>query len=293
MMKKTILSIILLALFSLPVSAAPFVDDSFDSYADLTAVLAVWGGSPTRVTLESGANAYGGSGKCLRWAYASGGTTDDYQVTRSVISQNLDDIYVQMRFKVCRNTGGSPVSACKFLKLFGYGYGDEPATYSNCTLNLGDNGNFPVLQHVYYGNGDGTTNDTQCAVFFTSGSHTDECDTALITYDAQNGVFTPTENTWYTMELHAKKNANGSRDGVFEVWIDGTKYLGVTNVKNNSIQTSELWDFITLGDYASASADMLLYVDDVVISDAPIGSSGTAPAPPTLSNVTISNGSFR
>lgn len=96
-----------------------------------------------------------------------------------------------------------------------------------------------------------------------------------------------------TVELHFKMNTPNNSDGAAEMWIDGTKILGRTNVKYSPdgwpqvyIDTFQLGMTATNGGQAFAATSNI-WRTDVVISDAYIGTGTTpstpsAPAAPTL-----------
>lgn len=123
--------------------------------------------------------------------------------------------------------------------------------------------------------------------------------------DINNGVggtdgnFQFQNNIWYCIEIHVKINTSTSAsDGEMDVWVDGTKIFGASGFKwYNSGNRPQVNQFEMQHIYGTRSSnDQPTYVDNVVIGSSYIGPTGggtPAPAPPTLSNVTISGGSFR
>lgn len=286
-MRKIILAILL---FVSPVYAAEVFNDNFDSYADITAVSAVWNGAKTSIALESGTQCYGGSGKCMKWTYASGNTgTSAHEFTRSVSSASLSDIYIQARFKVVRNTDVEPRGACKFVKMFGTI--TSGTDYANSTFNLGGvSDTFPTLHGINYGDGSGLQNDTNREAYLYPNSHSDQ--DSLIEYYTQTTEFTPTENTWHTVVIRVKYNTNGNYDGESEVWIDGTERMHAYNMRNRNDGNSSIWDHISLGDYGNSYADFYLYMDDVTVANSNPGDTPATPSP-GLTGVALSGASIK
>jgi hypothetical protein len=272
--------------------AATVWTDAFDSYADMNAVSAVWGGAKSSIALESGSQCYGGSGKCMKWTYASGNTgTTAHEFTRSVSSGSMSDIYIQARFKVVRNADAEPRGACKFIKMFGTI--TSGTDYANSTLNLGGvSDTYPTLHGVNYGDGSGLQNDTNREAYLYTNTHSDQ--DSLIEYYTQTTEFTPTENTWYTVVVRVKYNTDGNYDGETEVWIDGTERMHAYNMRNRNDGNSNIWDHISLGDYGNSYADMLLYMDDVTVSSTtPIGDETATPTGSLRSGVSAAGVTFR
>jgi hypothetical protein len=102
-------------------------------------------------------------------------------------------------------------------------------------------------------------------------------------------VFEP--GKWYCVEAHVKLNTPGSKNGVFELWIDEKLDAQLGNldwVKDwttygiNSLMISHYWN-------EGSPAEQERYIDALVISKKPIGCLGsqrvTIPNPPILETV--------
>lgn len=257
--------------------------DDFDGYTDKADVDLVWGSIGSNVTLETGAEAYGGTGKCMKWTYSSSGTSP-FEFTRSILSASVADVYVQFRFKIVRLGQAEPRGAVKFCKIFGV---SSEANYANSTLNLGSvTDTYPTIHGINYGNGDGVSNDTQNEVYIASGTHYDQ--DPLVVYTTQTSVFTPTEGQWHQLEVRFKYNTDGNRDGEYSIWIDGILRMRATNVKNRHDSNTAQWSYLSFGDYGNQYVDMLLYIDDVVVSDTYIEfDEGEDPPDPPSGTATI------
>ncbi len=283
MMKRLIIATILLVYFGSPCIGAEIWRDSFDGYANIEAVDVMWAAVGGKISLIEGAEAYGGSGKCLLWTYDSQGTAP-YELTR-LITQETSDLYVQFKFKIEERGQSEPRGGIKFLKMFGVVGGDS--NYANCTMNLGDvSDTYPSIHSVHYGPGTGTANDTQVAVFLFTPGYAGEDPYAI--YTMQTERFYPTQGHWHTTELRCKYNTDGNRDGEFAVWVDGELRMRATNIKNRHDDNTPIWDHLSLGDYGNAYADMLFYVDDVIVSDTYIEfDEGEDPPDPPSGTATI------
>lgn len=109
------------------------------------------------------------------------------------------------------------------------------------------------------------------------------------------------DGSWHYVEFHVKAEtvSTAPYDGVVEVYVDGTRIINVTNANHGIFSGSHTWNSLVINTNTASTAissDYYYDMDDFVINNTgyigPLG--GTpAPAPPTLSNVTISGGSFR
>lgn len=81
-------------------------------------------------------------------------------------------------------------------------------------------------------------------------------------------------NRWYCVEQQAKMNTPGGNDGILRGWIDGNLVFEKTDVRMRDVATLKIetiWLNLYYGGTWTAPADMHVYLDDVVISRAPIG----------------------
>ena len=104
--------------------------------------------------------------------------------------------------------------------------------------------------------------------------------------------------TWHHVEAYFKMNSISSNvgqpDGVIRMWYDNTLVVDETSIiiRTNENSTME-WARLSIAPWGSeADGDQTFYIDDLEVWDG-LPDSTPTPAPPTLSNVTISGGSFR
>ena len=81
-------------------------------------------------------------------------------------------------------------------------------------------------------------------------------------------------NRWYCIEQYAKMNSTGKNDGVLRAWIDGEPAFEKTDVKMRDVpklKIETIWFNVYYGGKRTAKLNQHLYIDDVVISQKPIG----------------------
>jgi len=115
-------------------------------------------------------------------------------------------------------------------------------------------------------------------------------------YDGTNRFITET-GRWYTIEVHIRLNDPNQGNGIFEMWIDGTKISEYSNVTYRVP-----WDgtagsnfnygvnFVMLSHYINSGSPQAqdIFYDDIKISTSYIGTgsqTSSIPSPPTILNV--------
>lgn len=239
-----------------PVFGKVIFQDDFDGY---TNSISGWGAG-TNVTLQN--NGGIDNSKCARVNYTSKGT-GPYYFSKNILSHKLSEIYVRFYFKVDYPSGGS-----KFLKLFGES--DAPVGYANTTFALNYSSN--TLNELSYGDGSGTSNDTQTIIRYSGKAFDSNVNVVKF-----SNSFDPRDGKWHCFEAHMKYNTNGKRDGVYRVWIDGNLRIHATNVKNRNDKNSMFFRSVDLANYCSDKFENAwnLWYDNVVISTEPIGTLGS------------------
>ena len=84
-------------------------------------------------------------------------------------------------------------------------------------------------------------------------------------------------NRWYRIEQYARMNTPGKNDGVLRGWVDGRLAFERTDVRMRDVpelKIEAVWLNVYLGGTWTAQSEHHLYIDDVVISRAPIGPAG-------------------
>lgn len=81
-------------------------------------------------------------------------------------------------------------------------------------------------------------------------------------------------NRWYAIEQHVKLNTPGKKNGLFQVWVNGSQVFKRTDIRfrhvpNLKIET--VWLDVYHGGVSPAPKDMALYIDNVVIAREYIG----------------------
>lgn len=99
-------------------------------------------------------------------------------------------------------------------------------------------------------------------------------------------------NRWYAIEYYAKANTPGSNNGVLKGWIDGQLVMEKTGLRFDDTgdhQIERVWMNVYHGGAKVAPQDMHLFIDNVVVSQEPIGTGTVAsrpkPNPPALLGV--------
>ncbi len=245
------------------VGAEIIFQDDFDGYSDSPANHG-WGvSSNISMVDDQGVN----GSRCAMVTYNCSGTSP-YWFGVNVSSFNRNALYVRFYFKVDDPSGG-----CKFLKLFGKR--DQPEGYANTTLAI--NYYNSLLYEISYGDGSGTTNDTQTIIRY-AGKHSDSNVNVLVA----EGPFDPRDGKWHFYEFYMKYSDDGKRNGEYKVWIDGQLRVHAVNVKNRHDDNSNEFDSVQLANYCHSnwSHTWHLWYDNVVIADEYIGPFGPSGEPP-------------
>lgn len=81
-------------------------------------------------------------------------------------------------------------------------------------------------------------------------------------------------NRWYCIEQYVRLNTPGKLDGVLKGWVDGVLAFERTNVRYRNtprLKIEKVWMNIYHGGKATASSDLQLFIDNVVIARQYIG----------------------
>lgn len=243
---------ILLCLVLAPLSASSeiYLEDDFE-YADQAA----WESSDWSVdslaALQSSGGADGG-GKCWYQEYNDSGT----YWTSLPVNDTWPEGYIRFYAKLTNKQSSWP----KFLKFFGTGCCDS--AYSNWTMGTASYSS-ATLDRISHGGSNGS-GDSQCVVKWSDGSV--GCTGTMDSYSGDSFSW-PDEN-WHKFIIYWKLNTNGSADGAFKVWIDGTLEMDVSGVVNRNDSNTRSFQKISFGDYtASAPASSYyLWYDELVIA---------------------------
>jgi len=264
---KKLLVAILLVLLPMAVNAAVHYDEDLDDYADKSAAESgPWGGTADgRITLASGAEALGGTGKCWKIDWTTGGTI---ALALPLTSLNLSQVYVRFYYKNVKDEGPSG-SISKVLKMFGVRDGDN---YANWTLAQG----YQQIARLSIGTGAGISNDGTCVLRY--GSSSDGClgDGVVDTYTPDYlGGLPIQDGSWHCIEAFFKYNTTtggvNNADGAFSLWLNGTKIYGVTGIIMRHPDNSIYFSSASFGDHAQDYLGYYEYFDSIVISDSYIG----------------------
>lgn len=81
-------------------------------------------------------------------------------------------------------------------------------------------------------------------------------------------------NRWYGIEQYVRLNTPGRNDGILRGWVDGKLVFEKADVRMRdtpALKIETVWLNLYHGGTWTATADHHLYIDDVVVSHAPIG----------------------
>lgn len=187
---------------------------------------------------------------------------------------NTQELYVKFSFKMDCGSGKC-VGGAKFLKLFGIRNGTN---YANTTTGMVYQTS--LLAGLSYGCS-GDTRDTGTMINY-NGTGGTSC-SPLTFSGTLPGTINPMDGKWHTWEVHMKYNDNGQNNGIYEVWYDDTKILGLTGVNNRSDSNSKYFDYIQLGgwnQYYGGTPYNILY-DKIVISTTRTTATGTTLSAPS------------
>jgi hypothetical protein len=275
---KKLLVAILLVLLPMAVNAAVHYDEDLDDYADKSAAESgPWSGtSDSRITLASGAEALGGTGKCWKIDWTSSGGTIYLRLPLASLQKSA--IYIRYYYK----RGGEINANSKMLKVHGIRNGDT--SYSNFTLSCGYVGGFTC---VSVGNGLGPSNDSQCVYRYNGATPSCIGSGTITNYTSANLADIVYDGNWHCIEVYCKYNTNtGStlnNDGEFALWVDsedGTPTYRVTGINMRHPDNSMYFSSVSFGDWASSSyLGFYDYFDNIVISDSYIGPLDYEPSP--------------
>lgn len=79
---------------------------------------------------------------------------------------------------------------------------------------------------------------------------------------------------WYCVEQFCQLNTPGEKDGILRAWIDGEQVFEKTAVRMRNVdklKIERIWFNFYFGGKATAPRTSHAYIDDVVISESPIG----------------------
>jgi hypothetical protein len=241
------------------VEAEIIFQDDFDGYSDSPANHG-WGVS-SNISMVNGQGV--NESRCAMVTYVRSGTSP-YWFGVNVGDLNRNALYIRFYFKVDDPSGG-----CKFLKLFGKQ--KQPEGYANTTVAIKYTSS--LLYEISYGNGGGTTNDTQTVIRY-AGEHSDSNVNVLVA----EGPFDPRDGKWHSYEFYMKYNDDGKRNGEYKVWIDGQLRVHAVNIKNRHDDNSNEFGSVQLANYCHSNWEHTwnLWYDNVVIADEYIGPLGSS-----------------
>ncbi|MGJ8697206.1 MAG: polysaccharide lyase [Verrucomicrobiaceae bacterium] len=81
-------------------------------------------------------------------------------------------------------------------------------------------------------------------------------------------------NRWYCIEQYARLNTIGKSDGILRAWIDGQLAFEKTDLRMRhtpNLKIQNIWINLYHGGKSPASSEDHVFIDDIVISRAPIG----------------------
>lgn len=81
-------------------------------------------------------------------------------------------------------------------------------------------------------------------------------------------------NQWYSVEQYVKLNTPGKADGVLKAWVNGYQVLEKTDIlyrHSNALKIETIWLDVYHGGISPSPADMVLYIDNVVVASEYIG----------------------
>lgn len=82
------------------------------------------------------------------------------------------------------------------------------------------------------------------------------------------------KNRWYAVEQYVQLNTLGENDGIIRAWVDGRLVEEKTDWRWRDVDTlriEEVWMNVYHGGTATAPQDLVLYIDNVVVSHAYVG----------------------
>ena len=195
---------------------------------------------------------------------------------RTVLGEDPEELYLRYYLRF-----GSTWNHVQNGKLPGFGgthdvagWGAKPSNGSNGWSARGkfgepcSNDKINVGTYYYHADMDGTYGDS---IGWTNG--------------CTNGL---NRNQWYAIEYYIKLNTPGSSDGILRGWIDGQMVMEKTGLRfddTGDFRIERVWMNVYHGGAKVAPQEMHLFIDDVVISQEPIGAGPVVtqkPKPPQL-----------
>lgn len=269
---KSLIASLAVFVFLLPanIGARVFYNETLDNYADKNSASTQgpWQGvDHSRITLESGPVAYGGSGKCWRYNCVEGGTA---VMRLPLASFNLSKVYVRFYYKNVPAVSNPTGKNSKVLRLNGIRNGDS---YSNFTIVSG----YAGIGAVVTGSGDGLANDCTCAYNYSRNTAGCLRDGVIDTHSpGLSGGLPVMDGNWHCIEAFFKYNTTtggvNNSDGAFSLWLDGTKIYSVTGIIMRHPQNSMYFTDASFGEYAHRDyLGFYEYYDNIVIADEYIG----------------------
>lgn len=119
-------------------------------------------------------------------------------------------------------------------------------------------GHVPIGNYVYHADMPGQYGDTEF--------YLDHC----------GGVLD--KNRWYSVEQYLQLNTPGENDGIIRAWVDGRLVEEKTDWRWRDVDTlriEEVWMNVYHGGTETAPQDLVLYIDNVVVSHAYVGPMGS------------------
>jgi hypothetical protein len=261
--------ILILLLFPSLSWGATYLDDAFDSYANITAVSSAGWGVQQEASLETD-GCY--TGKCIKLTYDGSWT----QFTNGAIQAAGGEFYIRFYSKLVNKTN----QWSKFIKLFGTGY---DTAYSNVTIF---NGGYtsPGIERFQHGGTGYPAGDAACINRWDGYT---SCNGTAVTTGTQ---FTFPDENWHKFVIHIKLNTNGNADGIFEMWIDDVLKSAWTEVTNRSDNNTRSFESVSFGDWTTGTPAQTwsLWYDDIKIASTYAEANGAAdPAPGSRSSIVI------
>lgn len=263
MMRRAIISILIILVLHGYSSADVIYSDNFNSYTDTADVetTGLWD-LGTTVTLETTAGPDGS--KAIQIFFDSTGTAS-FLLTRQISSLNRQDYYIQFKAK---RTNYGDCGGCKFFKSRAI---TDGSNYANITFQMDyGSGNIDQVDH---GCGSTDTNDQSCGGRLTL---TTLWGVGTIVNQGPGNITFDSE--WHTYEFYVKLNSNSIQDAEYTMWIDGVKGREVVGAVMRSNNNPLIWTHLLLGDFndfqgcSPAGNEYELFYDDIIISTTYIGS---------------------
>ena len=195
---------------------------------------------------------------------------------RKVLGRDPSELYLRYNLRF-----GSDWNSAQNGKLPGFGgtygiagWGGKPSDGTNGWSARGKfretcaNGKIDIESYVYHADMTGTYGEGV--------PWTDSCPAGL------------NKNQWYEIQYYVKVNTPGQSNGVLRGWIDGQQVMEKTGLRfddTGQFQIERVWMNVYHGGKIVAPQEMHLFIDNVVVSQEPIGDSSPAsdqntPRPP-------------